>query len=118
MMTIQDLFIEHLLTTSCSGNSHRTGGTIINPILQVGKLRLAEGCDSSSCLDQDPKVLGLEEGPAAHVTWTGGQGCPYRDEIFPEYQSHDVVGAPGLDQGQEQVLVAALPGRGDLDRCG
>lgn len=46
------------------------------------------------------------------------QGFPYRDEIFLEYQSHDVIGALRLDQGHEELLIAALLGRGGLDRWG
>lgn len=47
-----------------------------------------------------------------------GQGFPYRDESFVEYQSHDVIGALRLDQGHEELLIAALLGRGGLDRWG
>ena len=56
MTTTEYLFTEHLLfhiwlgrQTSC--NSHHMVRTIINPILQVEKLTLAEGYDLSSCLD-------------------------------------------------------------------
>lgn len=47
-----------------------------------------------------------------------GEGFPYRDEIFLEYQGHDVFRALWLDQGHEQRWIAALLGRGGLDRCG
>lgn len=44
-------------------------GTIIKPISQVEELRLAEGCDLPPCQGQDPKTLGLREGPATHIPW-------------------------------------------------
>ena len=65
-----------------------------------------------------PSWIRTEEGPVTRVSWTGGQELPYRDEIFLEYQSHAIAGALRLDQGQKELLVAALIGSGDLHWCG
>lgn len=56
--------------------------------------------------------------PKGRTGYLRPQGFPYRDEIFLEHHSHDVFGALGLDQGQEQLLVAALLGRGGRDGWG
>ena len=73
---------EHLLSTTPGPvrqtlfHSPRKVGTHFNSILQVGKPKLAEGCDLFPCQGQEPKILRLAEEPAAHASQARGVGCP------------------------------------------
>lgn len=71
------------------------------------------------CQGEAPETLRLAEEPAC-PRWARpeGQGLPYQDVVFLESQSHGAIGALGLQQGHEQVLIADLPGRGGPGRCG